>query len=281
MRGRLGLGALLAAACLGAAGEVAAHCRTTTCPLPSGFVPTATSCSPRDFVASCASRDPPVKVLPLWWRNACVGYDLQQDASRQVPYDVAAKLVAAAFARWEAVDCGAGGRDHPSIEARDLGAVACDRVEYNSDHGNQNVIVFRDDHWPHDDAANTLGLTTVSFDVDTGEIYDADMEINATVKLAVGDDVPSDAYDLASILTHEAGHFLGLAHSGDPRATMFAAYQPGRTDKRVLTPDDASGICSVYAPDGARASDPSVSGGRVPQTRCDPTPRHGHSKECR
>jgi hypothetical protein len=170
-----------------------------------------------------------------------------------------------------------------SIDVRDLGPVDCDLVQYNSDQPNQHVILFHDDVWPHNDANNTLGLTTVTYDPDTGEIYDADMEINATVPLSVGDPVAAGGYDLDSIITHECGHFLGMAHSGDDRATMYASYTPGSTYKRILTADDVAGLCSIYLPDGERVVDPSATpdgSGQVPEDTCDPTPRHGFSTQC-
>jgi hypothetical protein len=125
---------------------------------------------------------------------------------------------------------------------------------------------------------NTLALTTVTFNPDTGEIYDADMEINTyQQRVTVTDPVPSDGYDFASIVTHETGHFLGLAHSGDLHATMFAHYQPGSTAMRNLTADDVAGICTVYRPNGQRT----VAGGdTVPEDACDPTPRHGYTSVC-
>jgi hypothetical protein len=161
--------------------------------------------------------------------------------------------------------------------------VDCDQVQYNSDRGNQHVIVFRDETWPHNDANNTLGLTTVTFDPDTGEIYDADMEINATVPLSVAATPGPQGYDLESIITHETGHFLGMAHSGDERATMFAHYTQGSTSMRVLTNDDVSGLCAIYSPGGVRNVDPSATSdgsGKAPEDACDPTPRHGFSSEC-
>jgi len=300
------LAALVGAATLAVAGNADAFCRTMACPLPAGFSPSEVSCVPQagdpllggaaDFPSYCASLSPPAKPIPVWWRNACVSYDIQQNASAQIPYDTASTMFAQAFAKWTSIECpettdddagaadaAAVGSARVSIDVRDLGPVACDLVQYNSDSGNQHIIIFHDDVWPHNDANNTLGLTTVTYDPDTGEIYDADMEINATVPLSIGDPVASGAYDFDSIITHECGHFLGMAHTGDDRATMYASYTQGTTYKRVLTSDDVSGLCSIYLPGGERAVDPSATpdgSGQVPEDACDPTPRHGFSTQC-
>ncbi len=279
------LAAAVAMALLSVPRPALAFCRTMACPLPAGFAPQAGECVPQDFSSWCASQNPPDKAIPVWWRSACVSYDIQQNASRQVPYATADTMFAAAFAKWTSLDCpgppGPGGSARVSIDVRDLGPVACDEVQYNQSQGNQHVIIFHDDVWPHDDQYNTLGLTTITYDPDTGEIYDADMEINSTVPLSLGDPVPATGYDFQSIITHESGHFLGMAHSGDLHATMFAIYTPGDTTMRALTADDISGLCSIYLPDGDRVVDPSVAdGGLVPEDPCDPTPRHGFSTQC-
>jgi hypothetical protein len=268
-----------------AAGDARAFCRTTACQLPQDFAPSLENCTPPGFAKYCEGLSPPATPVPIWWRNACVSYDLTRDGTRQIAYDTISRIVASAFAKWTGTTCATDGSSasRVSIDVRDLGPVDCDRVQYNSNQGNQHVIIFDDDVWPHNDANNTLGLTTVTFDPDTGEIYDADMEINATVPLSIGDPVPASGYDLESIVTHEAGHFLGMAHSGDERATMFAHYAPGSSSMRLLTGDDVGGICTIYPPGGTRSVDPSVPGaskGRLEEATCDPTPRHGFSTEC-
>ncbi len=243
-----------------------AFCRTTTVPVVADFQPSPTKCWDQG--------------VPLFWRNSCVGYSVQRNASRQVAFDDAANGISKAFTKWTGSSCPTEGtgRSRVSIDVRDLGPVDCGEVNYNQNGANQNVIVFRDGKWPHVDSSNTLALTTVTFNPETGEIYDADMEVNtADQRVTLNDPVPPDGYDFDSIVTHEAGHFLGIAHSGDNRATMFANYTPGATAMRQLTADDVAGVCSIYRPDGARA----VLNGKVtPGPQCDPTPRRGYTGAC-
>ena len=54
--------------------------------------------------------------------------------------------------------------------------------------------------------------------------------------------------DLLTVATHELGHALGLAHSDDPNALMFASYSGPH---RFLSQDDIAGIQAIY---GARNS---------------------------
>jgi MYXO-CTERM domain-containing protein len=120
-------------------------------------------------------------------------------------------------------------------------STSCDAVAHD-------VIVFDDDVWPFNDAVNTLALTTVTFGVDDGRIFEAYTEVNSAQKqLTIAEPPPpgSPAYDLRAILTHEAGHFLGIAHATSTSAVMYAYYQPAAID---LTPDDVAAICTVYPP---------------------------------
>jgi hypothetical protein len=270
------LASAVLAVCAVGARDARAFCRTTTCPLPANFSPSIDSCYPPDFAAQCATLNPPAKVLPLWWRNACVSYDVQQDASVGIPYNTAASIIDGAFAKWTGTMCTTPVAGLVSISAKNLGPVACTEVNYNSDGPNQHVIVFRDDSWPYSDVNSTLGLTTMTFDRDTGEIFDADTEINGTRHPSIG-----GMYDFESIVTHEMGHFLGMAHSGDSSATMYATYAPFSTTMRTLAPDDEKGICSIYLADETRAVDPSViPSGSLPADPCDATPRHGFTSQC-
>jgi hypothetical protein len=257
----------LATAALATPGASHAFCRTTTTPIPASYSPTR----------GCYTQG-----LPLYWAGACVGYTLNRAASASVPLATATKVLDEAFAAWNGVTCAATGAA-VGIAASDLGPVDCADVRYNQDGPNQNVIVFRDNGWPYSDPNNTLGLTTVTFNADTGEIFDADMEINSSGKnLSTSSTVPVNGYDLLSVVTHEAGHFLGLAHATDATATMYASYKPGTSALRTLSADDIAGICAIYPSATTRnvASTIAPPSGVLTASACDPSPRHGFSTTC-
>lgn len=242
-----------------------AFCRTTTTPVPANYSPTR----------GCFTDG-----LPLFWKGACVGYSVNGAADASIPLDTATSIIDAAFDSWNHVVCASG--SNVGITASNLGPVQCSEVRYNMNGPNQNVIVFRDDRWPYSDPNNTLGLTTVTFNADTGEIYDADMEINgAGGNLSTSATVPANGFDLLSVITHEAGHFLGLAHATDPKSTMYASYKPGTSALRTLTEDDVAGICEIYPSATERNVATTVSStGTTPAEACDPTPRHGFASSC-
>ena len=205
--------------------------------------------------------------IPLAWPTTCVSYTLQEDASKSASLETAEAIFEAAFEAWTTAACAGGGT--PRIEVHYKGTVPCSTQEYNQEEGvgNSNIIMFRDDKWLHEGASSTLALTTVTYNTKDGAIYDVDMEINsASNMITTGDEMVQ--FDLLSIATHEVGHFLGLAHSAEPEATMNAMYMPGSTSLRDLHDDDRAGICAVYP-----SSNP------VP-TECDSTPRHGFSAVC-
>ncbi len=216
--------------------------------------------------------------LLLFWRNACVSYSLDRKASTQVTLEQFSTVMQTAFATWTNATCDTG---PVGIQVSATEPVTCNEVRYNTNGPNQNVITFRDDSWPYSDPNNTLGLTTVTFNADTGDIYDADMEINSSGKnLTVEGPVPPQGFDLLSVVTHEAGHFLGLAHATDSQATMYAAYKPGSTSLRTITADDIAGLCSIYPSANRRVSSVTIENGRITADACDATPRHGFGDGC-
>lgn len=233
------------------AGSAAAYCRTTTCD------PKTQDCNP-PLGQECTDVG-----KPLFWPNRCVGFTLQKDANPEIPFDTFSLVVRRSFDSWLAADCAGS---PPSIEIHDLGAISCGAAEYNQYTGNANILLFRNTSWPYTDSSHTLALTTVTFNTKTAEIYDVDIEVNAAQVHITTSDTAVE-YDLQAILTHELGHFFGLAHSGDAKSSMYARYKRGTLDLRTLEQDDLDGICAVYPADRSAAA-------------CDPTPRRGLKDTC-
>jgi hypothetical protein len=196
----------------------------------------------------------PTQGTPIYWPSDCSWFGVQEDGSpkRSVTYDTFHTLVKNAFAKWANADCGGG--LHPSFEAQDTdalyGPAVCDQAEFNQKAPNANVWMFRDSTWPYANGASTIALTTLTIEVASGKIRDADVEVNSAVVDVTTSDTSVGA-DLDSIVTHESGHFLGLAHSLDPTATMYANYSPQSISIRTLAPDDIEGICGIYPPAAA------------------------------
>lgn len=235
----------LAATALSFPRAAGAFCRTTTVPIPADYDPTVEGCITQG--------------TPIAWPSMPVTYELHQTASAQVSLAEATPIFDAAFAAWAAVECPTDGTEgHPALSFERLApsdatfvqcaadAQACAEAEAAGPH----QILFRDDSWPYTDDASVIALTTVTFGADDGHMLSANMEINSyQFTFSTVDPPPADAYSLAAVAKHEAGHFIGLAHSQVDTAVMFAHYQPGAI---ALTPDDIDGVCTVYPP--ARAS---------------------------
>ncbi len=175
-------------------------------------------------------------------------------------------IVTNAFARWKNVQCPGGG--NPSFEIQSAGILDvserffCGVVDLNVS------VWMMSTAWPHE--AEALGYTTSTYAEDDAEVFDADVELNLRKIL---DELPLDSADdvMLSIITHEAGHFLGLAHSDDPNAVMYARY--GRRDllSRDFNQDDVKGICEVFPPvdEPVVCSAPGVSEAAIDEAACE------------
>ncbi|AUX25415.1 hypothetical protein SOCEGT47_059610 [Sorangium cellulosum] len=253
-------------AVLASAPRASAYCRSNSC---------------KD-TSLCLQDDQPVGTcMPLRWPNPCIGFAVQEDASREISYQQISDTLDAAFRTWEAAPCGDG---TPSLRVHNFGPVTCGKVELNARDkrtrivdglvpGNANVVVFRDMSWLSHASHNPimLALTTVQFDTRTGNIWGADMEINTDLfDFSLDEGAPAPKYDLLSIVTHEVGHFLGLDHSlAGPEATMHFMYDAlDPLSFRTLHADDIAGICQIYPPRDLSAEE------------CNPLPPHGFSPEC-
>jgi hypothetical protein len=227
--------------------EASAFCRSTTC--------SGEDCT-RDENGCKTSGQ------PLFWPTSCVGISLQRDSSVHIAFKYFEQVAQRSMLAWTGLECADGAA---TIGFSQLDEVSCNKTEYNTSGTNTNVILFQDTKWVYKGVDNTLAKTTVTFNDDTGEILDADIEINhANNNFTISDMVIE--YDLEAVLTHELGHLIGIDHTPDFDATMFAGYEPGTIDQRTLEEDDVLAACEAY-----------------PSTRsatCDPEPRGGLGDLC-
>ena len=185
----------------------------------------------------------------MYWAINPVPFLVQGDGSAKNHIDATTfeTVLVSAFNTWATANCGQG--KHPTISAMSGGQTPVSNVEYVPGQANANIFMFRDDTWMASAPGSALALTTVSYDFHTGEIYDADVEVNGTAG-NITDGRPSDGADLPSIMTHEIGHFIGLDHSPKKTATMFISYEAGKGNLRALDPDDIAAVCTIYPPKG-------------------------------
>ena len=212
----------------------------------------------------------PTEGAPLYWKNPCLTYAIDERGSEWMTDDAVLIAVDQSFASWQDVDCDSreaqlNPANPPNLIFKGLQQPStCQRAEFNST-GNVNTIAFLD---PFQDpcrdvaySAFAFAVTIVWHNLSTGEILDADMMINDT--LATGRSAggpyancpplgcpagnPGEA-DLASIVTHEIGHFIGIGHSDLEEATMFASASRESVEKRTLATDDINAVCDIYPP---------------------------------
>jgi len=246
------LSTLLGAATLAVASHSLAFCRATTCD------PSKAACARNSD--SCLTTG-----IPLFWSSSCLQVYVQANGSPKqgISFATAQESVSRAFTTWLSAACGGAS---PLLDVQVLGPITCNTAEFNKTQKNANIVLFREDEWPYVGAEDALGFTHLTFNADTGELWDADLEINAVAyRFSVGDPVTDN--DLDSMLTHEAGHMLGLAHTRVLDATMFATYAVGTDSQRTLADDDVRAVCASYPAD------------RTPsRTSC--SPRYGFSDAC-
>jgi len=233
------------------------YCRTTTCsrknPPPE--------CDPGTVVDGCQ-----LEGIPIAWPSRCISFSVQQDGSprRGITANQFEARIARAFDTWLSVDCGEGST--PGLAVETYPQVECGEITYNVDGPNQNLWAFSDDDWPYGTTGDgTIALTMVTFNYETGDIMDVDVIFNSYLRdFAL--DTTEAGDDLMSVIQHESGHVLGLAHTNVTEATMYPFYGTGST-MRTLDADDVAGICAVYPPR------------EIPES-CDADPRHGFTTQC-
>jgi hypothetical protein len=238
---------LMAAAVTATSANARAFCQTTTCKEDSDG-----GCAP-DPQTGC-----PTLGTPLKWTNLPLTFRFSGRPANLIREDARA-AIRAAFYRWSDTLCPPDGRRTALrfVEGEDLTEdkplVAGARA--SEPYG----IYFRDTGWPYvGKADSTLAQTNTFFGKESGAIEYADIEINTGytgVQHITTDENDVTGADLQAVITHEVGHYIGLAHSRVPTSIMIASYcgasdrcERGKVTARRLADDDIAAVCSLYPP---------------------------------
>jgi hypothetical protein len=212
-------------------------------------------------------------IFALAWNRRCTSISVSEALPpRDLSVTEVQDVLRGGISAWTTADCGGAGVTGLSVDVLSE-TNACSAASHYTNGRNVHSVIFVRDGWADERGHDTraYAVTFVWHDPSTGIIRDADMEINeARGEYAVCPELgcTDGRIDLPNVLTHELGHYFGLAHTPDDvNATMHASAPPGETMKRTLAADDVTGICTMYPP------------GALPEA-CDPAPNGGLDLAC-
>ncbi len=217
----------------GLAGSAHAYCRRSSCDSKPARV--------------CVPATPEDCGTPARWADKLIAYDVAATAPGTIDY---AAAIQRGFAAWTAADCGDG--RHPSL------AIVPHVVPTPDTTPARGRVLVGDQ--PADPRQGTLALTTLRFSQRNGAMISARTTFFNTQLEGHGEGAFVD-----SLALHEAGHFLGLAHSDDAASVMSAEVHDGAQQRQALAADDVAAVCAAFPPVGGPGADrsPMVIGGLV------------------
>lgn len=164
--------------------------------------------------------------------NQPQSYWLNQNGSDDISFSNLESVIQTSWDAWSAPCCS-------SFSASYQGTTAQTATSTNGD----TVLSWEENSWPTQlgNVNQTIGVTLISI-FSNCEIAQAPILFNGVgFTFTTG----GGGTDMQSIATHEIGHNLGLGHTPDRSATMYAAYGGG-TATRSIEQDDVDGVCALY-----------------------------------
>jgi Matrixin len=191
------------------------------------------------------------------------------------------RALRAAMNRWSDVICKNG--EQTSLRFQELPETLIDKplvdeqTERLPGKGTEPFgIYFRETGWDLQSKREQIAITHLFTGATDPNVKDADMVINSSNFVFALDEDPDETakfkalgderVDLEAAITHEFGHYIGLAHSSEP-LTIMAASKCGVVERcvadqqviaRRLREDDELAVCTLYppirAPNGTEAA---------------------------
>ena len=212
----------------------------------------------------------PESTLCVTWNRRDFTYRVDTAGSMRTPGDAELTAIDAAFATWQGVADGCS--DFQFIKGAQVSNAQVGRGTQM-----ENVVVWREASCPNvipdndpcfdtntcvsqyrcwDHGQFTLALTTTTYSVRTGAIYDADIELNGGDWLFTTISSPPCregmeattcvATDVQNTMTHEIGHAVGFDHAEVEGSTMEPTAPIGQITKRIVDHGTSEGFCITY-----------------------------------
>jgi hypothetical protein len=205
--------------------------------------------SPLSAKAFECTRSSQYEFVSIYWAGSePIQYAVQENTSRRMSLELLESALKAGFSQWSSPTCSSLQFDYRG------------EAEVRTELKEMNQIIVVSEEWP-EASVDAVGLTTMFYNPKNGVISHGKIELNE-VNFDFVDVLESGCglateYDLHAVLTHEIGHFIGLAHVseayrqarvdlGEDPPTMSPEVFECDEQFRTLEADDLEAVCFVY-----------------------------------